>query len=99
MQPSQSPSTATPASGAPHPERSRGLATGIGAYAIWGFFPLLFPLLKPAEPLEILAHRVIWSLVAVGVALVLLRFRANFVVVVVVAAAVAAVLRATTALG
>ena len=36
---------------------------------------------------------------AVAVALVLLRFRANFVVVVVVAAAVAAVLRATTALG
>lgn len=37
--------------------------------------------------------------VAVGVALVLLRFKANFVVVVVVAAAVAAVLRATTSIG
>ena len=58
-----------------HPERSRGLAAGIAAYGIWGFFPLLFPLLLPAGPLEILAHRVIWSLVAVGSALVLLRHR------------------------
>lgn len=37
--------------------------------------------------------------VAVGVALVLLRLKANFVVVVVGAAAVAALLRATTGLG
>lgn len=28
----------------------------------WGFFPLFWPLLKPAMPVEILAHRVIWSL-------------------------------------
>lgn len=54
-------------------ERSRGLAAGVGAYVIWGFFPLLFPLLKPAEPLEILAHRIIWSLVAVTVTMLLLR--------------------------
>lgn len=54
-------------------ERSRGLAAGISAYAIWGFFPLLFPLLKPADAFEILAHRIIWSLGAVTVALLLLR--------------------------
>lgn len=54
-------------------ERSRGLASGIAAYVIWGFFPLLFPLLKPAGAFEILAHRIIWSLVAVALALVLLR--------------------------
>jgi len=58
---------------AAHPERSRGLVAGIGAYAIWGFFPLLFPLLKPAGAFEILAHRIVWSLVAVTVALLLLR--------------------------
>ncbi|WP_233510036.1 EamA family transporter RarD [Actinomadura craniellae] len=28
-------------------------------------FPLYWPLLKPAQPLEILAHRIMWSLVAV----------------------------------
>lgn len=58
---------------APHPERSRGLATGIAAYVIWGFFPLLFPLLKPAGALEILAHRVLWSFVIVAALLALLR--------------------------
>lgn len=50
-----------------------GLLAGIGAYVIWGFFPLLFPLLKPAGPLEILAHRILWSMAAVGVVLLLLR--------------------------
>jgi len=39
-----------------------GLLLGIGAYVFWGFFPLFWPLLKPAIPVEILAHRVIWSL-------------------------------------
>ncbi|MBC6457712.1 EamA family transporter RarD [Actinomadura sp. HBU206391] len=38
---------------------------GIAAYAIWGLFPLYWPLLKPAEAAEILAHRILWSLVAV----------------------------------
>ncbi|QIK72645.1 EamA family transporter RarD [Propioniciclava coleopterorum] len=50
-----------------------GLLAGVGAYVIWGFFPLLFPLLKPAGPLEILAHRVLWSMAAVGIVLLLLR--------------------------
>ncbi len=39
-----------------------GLAYGVSACLIWGFFPLYWPLLKPAFALEILAHRVVWSL-------------------------------------
>ena len=42
---------------------SRGLAYGVSAYAVWGLFPLYWPLLKPAGALEILAHRMVWSLV------------------------------------
>ena len=42
---------------------------GAGAYLMWGLFPLYWPLLKPAGALEILAHRVVWSL---GVLLALL---------------------------
>ena len=42
---------------------NRGVLFGVGAYAIWGLFPLFWPLLKPAGPLEILASRVIWSFV------------------------------------
>lgn len=65
--------TGVPAPVQSHPERGRGLAAVTGAYTIWGFFPLLFPLLKPAAPLEILAHRVIWAMAAIAVTLVLLR--------------------------
>lgn len=46
---------------------------GIAAYALWGAFPLYFPLLEPASPFEILAHRIVWSLVTLGVVVVLLR--------------------------
>src|SRR5918992_1363070 len=45
------------------PEMRRGVAYGIAAYGIWGLFPLYFPLLKPAGAVEILAHRMVWSLV------------------------------------
>ncbi|MEJ5997086.1 EamA family transporter RarD [Corynebacterium sp. H130] len=31
------------------------------AYLLWGGFAAFFPLLKPAEPLEILAHRIVWT--------------------------------------
>lgn len=40
----------------------RGTAYGIGAYAIWGAFPLYFHLLAPAGAWEILAHRILWTL-------------------------------------
>jgi chloramphenicol-sensitive protein RarD len=43
------------------PTRS-GLLAGIGAYALWGVLPLYFPLLQPAGAVEIVAHRVVWSL-------------------------------------
>ncbi len=42
---------------------SAGLTAGVVAYALWGVFPLYFPLLEPAGPFEIIAHRVVWSLV------------------------------------
>lgn len=59
--------------GRPEPDERLGLLTGVSAYGIWGLFPLLFNLLKPAAPLEILAHRIVWSLVFVTVLLVALR--------------------------
>jgi chloramphenicol-sensitive protein RarD len=51
-------------------DRTReGLGYGIGAYALWGLFPLFWPLLEPAAPLEVLAHRVLWSLVLMALLL------------------------------
>ena len=32
------------------------------AYLLWGVFPLYLPLLKPAGTIEILAQRMVWSL-------------------------------------
>jgi chloramphenicol-sensitive protein RarD len=49
----------------PTDDRRRGLLYGGAAYLIWGVFPLYFPLLEPAGPLEILANRIVWSLVVV----------------------------------
>ena len=40
-----------------------GFAAAVGAYVLWGLFPLYWPLLEPAAPVEILAHRIVWSLV------------------------------------
>src|SRR3954453_2753368 len=42
----------------------------MAAWVMWGFFPLYWPLLEPAVPIEILAHRIVWSLIVmVGVVL------------------------------
>jgi len=54
-------------------ERRLGIFSGLGAYGLWGLFPLYFPLLEPAGGLEIVAHRVLWSLVFVAVLLTVVR--------------------------
>ena len=54
-------------------ERRKGLGYGLAAYLLWGLFPLYWPLLEPAGPLEILANRIIWSLVVVAVILAVTR--------------------------
>ena len=42
-----------------------GLLLGAAAYVMWGLFPLYWPLVQPAAATEILAHRVVWSLLVV----------------------------------
>jgi chloramphenicol-sensitive protein RarD len=54
-------------------ERRLGVLSGLAAYSLWGLFPLYFPLLEPAGGLEIVAHRVLWSVVFVAVLLTVLR--------------------------
>ena len=54
-------------------EVRRGYLYGLAAYAMWGVFPLYFKLLQPAGPLEILAHRVVWSAVFVSLLLAAMR--------------------------
>ncbi|MEU8027646.1 EamA family transporter RarD [Streptomyces sp. NPDC049099] len=54
-------------------EHRIGLLNGFAAYGLWGLVPLFWPLLKPAGAVEILAHRMVWSLVVVAVALLFVR--------------------------
>ena len=54
------------------PDR-RGVALGVAAYVLWGLFPPFFRLLEPAAPVEVLAHRVIWTLVFMAVVLAAVR--------------------------
>ncbi|XXM85110.1 EamA family transporter RarD [Cellulosimicrobium sp. PMB13] len=51
---------------------------GASAYVLWGAMPLYFPLLEPAGPLEIIAHRVVWSLVVCVLLLVVARQLGRF---------------------
>ncbi|MFI0721652.1 EamA family transporter RarD [Streptomyces sp. NPDC021224] len=54
-------------------DKRAGLVYGFAAYGMWGLFPLYWPLLEPAGAGEILAHRMVWSLVVVAVLLLVLR--------------------------
>lgn len=52
----------------------RGITLGVCCYCLWGLLPLFWKLLDHVSPLEILAHRLLWSSVFL-VALCLLMFR------------------------
>ena len=56
-----------------HADARLGLLFGIGAYAIWGFFPLYFPLLEPASAPEILCERFVFSLLFMAIVLTVTR--------------------------
>ena len=43
-----------------------GLLFAATAYVLWGLFPLYFKLLQSVPPMEILMHRMLWSLVFLG---------------------------------
>ncbi|MCH5644855.1 EamA family transporter RarD [Gordonia sp. ABSL49_1] len=57
----------------PYPQATQGTVYGVGAYTIWGLFPLYFHLLIPAGAWEILGNRIVWTLVCCLVLLAVLR--------------------------
>ena len=59
------------------PNTRVGTLYGVAAYAMWGLFPLFWPLLEPATAVEILAHRVVWSLLVVAGLIAVLRLRTS----------------------
>jgi chloramphenicol-sensitive protein RarD len=42
---------------------NKGVLAGIGAYVFWGLFPIYWRWLESVPAIEILAHRIVWSLV------------------------------------
>ena len=46
-----------------HDSTRLGVAFGLAAYLIWGSFPVFFKALEGATPLEIVCHRIFWSVV------------------------------------
>jgi chloramphenicol-sensitive protein RarD len=60
---------------APTSERSQrsGLVWGLAAYASWGLFPIYFKAVAAVPALEVLAHRVVWSVVVLAIVLTVQR--------------------------
>lgn len=54
-------------------EVRRGTVFGALAYLLWGVFPLYFHALLPAGSIEILVHRVVWSLLVCLIVVAVLR--------------------------
>jgi chloramphenicol-sensitive protein RarD len=59
------------------PDARRGFLLGVAAYVMWGAFPLYWPLLEPSGAFEILAHRVLWSCLTMGVLVLAVRRRGH----------------------
>jgi chloramphenicol-sensitive protein RarD len=57
----------------PHAEARAGTILGLAAYALWGVMPLYFKALASVAPTEIVAHRIVWSLVFLTAATTLWR--------------------------
>lgn len=50
-----------------------GILYGVAAYAMWGLLPIFLKLLKPLPAPDILAHRILWSLVLLVVLAIVFR--------------------------
>ena len=53
----------------------KGVWAGLGAYLMWGLFPIYWKWLQTVPALQILGHRMVWSLIFVAGVLVLQRDR------------------------
>jgi len=45
----------------------RGIVIGIAAYTIWGVLPIYWKMIESVGAVEILAHRVVWSVLLLGI--------------------------------
>jgi chloramphenicol-sensitive protein RarD len=52
---------------------NNGILLGVGAYVVWGLLPLYFKLLGTVPATQVLAHRILWSLLLLAVVVLLLK--------------------------
>lgn len=52
---------------------NKGFWYGLGAYLLWGFFPIYWHWLNGVPALQILGHRIVWSFVLLVIVLLVLR--------------------------
>lgn len=52
---------------------NKGTLYAIGAYGLWGLFPLYWKLLQHVPALQLIGHRIVWSFVSLLVILIFLR--------------------------
>src|SRR5687768_10057201 len=56
-------------------EMDRGIWYGIAAYGIWGLVPIYWKLFQHVGSLQVLAHRIVWSFVALFLVTSVLQWR------------------------
>jgi len=52
---------------------THGFLAALGAFGLWGVFPLYFKLFDGVPSLELMAHRIVWSVVFVGFLLIVTK--------------------------
>ena len=57
----------------PNEDTPQGLAFAITAYVLWGFLPLYLKLVSHIPVMEVIAHRVLWSVPLAGLVLIVTR--------------------------
>lgn len=62
-------------------ESTKGILFGIATYGFWGIVAIYFKLLVGVTPLEILAHRIVWSVVVLVAIITILRRWPTFALV------------------
>lgn len=67
------PAIDTPLAPDDHSHRGRGIVLAMSAYGLWGIFPYYFKQLDHINPIEVLAHRIVWSLLLTALILTMLR--------------------------
>jgi len=52
---------------------NKGILYGIGAYILWGFFPIYWKFLHPVSALQVIGHRIAWSFILLAIYILLTK--------------------------